>query len=240
MVVESVRARISAIGQTHIGSVVINEAGQHYRVPLTDLTGLHKDTPFAPPPGYEGLQPALASGRIVVCLGPDGCGKEAAITRALMATGAKRVRLLPTGLTVGEMSRVIEAGAEDTDAFVLLGLDEATLRALAGPAGQPIRAAVAAAHVKVAVVTATHPSTTAQRAFEIAYVSYPDPTAVLSAYAEHGNVAREARDLGGQVREQLKPARVPSDDRRRHPRGDSDPRQDRARDRGLVHGGALR
>jgi len=203
VVVESVRARVSAIGQTHIGSVVINEAGQHYRVPLTDLTALHQDTPFAPPPGYGDLPPALASGRVVVCLGPDGCGKEAAITRALREVGAERVRLLPTGLTVGEISRVVEAGAEDADAFVLPGLDEAALRALAGPAGQPIRAAVAAAHFKVAVITAAEPSATAQRVFEIAHLSYPDPSAVLNAYADHGNVPGEARDLAEQVLEQL-------------------------------------
>ena len=134
VVVESVQARVATVGQTHIGSVVINEAGQHYRVPLTELTALHKDMPFAPPPGFADFSPALRSRRVVLAVGPDGCGKEMAVTHALRTNGATTVKLLPADLSVSEMSRVVQAGADESDAFVLPGLDEATLRALAGPA----------------------------------------------------------------------------------------------------------
>ena len=164
VVVESVQARVATVGQTHIGSVVINEAGQHYRVPLTELTALHKDMPFAPPPGFADFSPALRSRRVVLAVGPDGCGKEMAVTHALRTNGATTVKLLPADLSVSEMSRVVQARADESDAFVLPGLDEAALRALAGPAGQPIRAAVSAGRVTVAVVTSAEPTAGANTA----------------------------------------------------------------------------
>jgi hypothetical protein len=210
VVVESVRARVSTIGQTHIGSVVINEAGQHYRVPLTDLAALHRGMPFVPPPGYADLSSALAERRILVCSGPDGCGKEMAVTCALTADKAQVVRLLPVSLTVGEMSRVIQAGAGDTDAFVIPGLDEAALRALAGPAGQPIQAAVAAGQVIVAVVTATEPNAAVHRSFNVVRLGYPDSLNVLDGYAKSRRVSQAVHDLAVKVLEQLSPPSCPA------------------------------
>ena len=210
VVVESVQARVATVGQTHIGSVVINEAGQHYRVPLTELTALHKDMPFAPPPGFADFSPALRSRRVVLAVGPDGCGKEMAVTHALRTNGATTVKLLPADLSVSEMSRVVQAGADESDAFVLPGLDEAALRALAGPAGQPIRAAVSAGRVTVAVVTSAEPAATAQRDFGVVLLGYPDASQVLAIYARHRSVSQSAHGLAEQVLSQLRPPVCPA------------------------------
>jgi hypothetical protein len=138
-VVGKVRAEASFVGTTHIGSVVIGDQRQHLPVPLTDLVALHAGAAFVEPPGYAELKRALLSKRVVVCHGPDGCGKELAVTRALLAGGDEVVRLLPVSLDISQTRQVIEVAAASGGAYVLSGLDDKALRALAGIAGQPIR-----------------------------------------------------------------------------------------------------
>lgn len=204
-VVGSVRARTSFVGTTNIRSVVIADGGQQYRVPLSDLIALHARTPFVPPPGYPELVQALKTGRIIACQGPDGCGKELAVTRALVASGTQTIRLLPASLSLTEMSRVAETMAADGGACVLPALSEATLRALAGPPGQPIRSLASAKRVTVVVVTAAMADAAARRAFAVITLGYPDAMTVLDTYAARRSAPGPVRDLAARALGELSP-----------------------------------
>ena len=209
-VVESVRARTSFVGTTNIQSVVIADGGHQYRVPLSDLVALHAGTPFVSPPGYADLVQAVKTPRVTACLGPDGCGKELAVTRALLASGAGAVRLLPASLTLAEMCRVVETRAEEGGACVLPALSEATLRALAGPAGQPIRALASAKRITVVAATAATADAAARRALGVVTLGYPDAQAVLDAYAAHRMAPEEVRELAAKALGELSPPVSPA------------------------------
>ncbi|MGH3263529.1 MAG: hypothetical protein ACRDNS_16215, partial [Trebonia sp.] len=194
-VVSAVRAQASFIGTTHIGSVVIGGGRQDIPVPLTDLIALHARSAFVPPPGYEALRSALRERRVVFCHGPDGCGKELAVTRALADAGETVVRLLPIGLEPAQTRQVIEAAAEGGGSYVLPGPDDTALRALSGVAGQSIRALASEGRVKVVVVTAAAPGPTATRNFTVADLDYPDTARVLDAYCADRGVEPRVRQL---------------------------------------------
>lgn len=207
-VVGAVRAQASFVGTTHIGSVVIGSDRndrQHVPVPLTDLAALHADAPFVPPPGYEELKKVLRGQRVVVCHGPDGCGKELAVTRALQEVGEEVIHLLPVSLDVSLTRRVIEVAAAAGGAYVLPGLDEKALHALAGIAGQSIQELAREGHVKVVVVTAATPGTAVRRNFAVASLDYPDAAQVLDSYCTDRAMAPEARQLASDAITMLGP-----------------------------------
>jgi hypothetical protein len=202
-VVESVRAKAAFVGTTNIQSVVIAGDGRHYRVPLSDLVALHASTPFVPPPGYPELVQALKTQRIIACQGPDGCGKEMAVTRALLELGIENIRLLPANLSMAEMSRVVETAAEDGGACVLAALNQATLRALAGPPGQPLRALASSRRITVVAATAAPLDAAARRSFEVVSLGYPDASKVLDSYVAHRTMAGPASELAREALAEL-------------------------------------
>lgn len=209
-VADSVRATASFIGETHIGSVIISTDDGRYRIPLSDLVALHAHAVFTRPPGYDDLIRALASRRVVLCSGPNGCGKELAVTRALEQADAKTVRLLPASLSLSDMSRVVDMEVQAGGAFVLPALDDAWLRALAGPSGQSIRAAAASGKVKVVAVTASEPLNPVVRPFDVARLKYPDAQAVLAAYVAARRTPDSVRELAQACLEQLDPPVSPA------------------------------
>jgi hypothetical protein len=204
-VVRSVQAQASFVGTTHIGSVVIGDERQHVPVPLTDLAALHAGTAFVPPPGYERLRLALREQRVIVCHGPDGCGKELAVTRALLEEGEEVVRLLPVGLDLSLTRRVIEAVSAGGGCYLLPGLDDKALRALGGIAGQSIQALAREGHVKVVVVTAAAPDAAMRRNFAVASLDYPDAARVLDSYCTDHAVVPEVRQLAADAIARLSP-----------------------------------
>ena len=209
-VVGSVRAQASFVGTTHIGSVVIGDQRQHLPVPLTDLVALHAGAAFVQPPGYGELKRAVLSKRVVVCHGSDGCGKELAVTRALLEGGDEVVRLLPVSLDISQTRQVIEVAAVSGGAYVLSGLDDKALRALAGIAGQPIRALASEGRVKVVVVTAATPDAAVRRHFAVASVAYPDATRILDSYCAARGIAPEIRQLAAAAIARLSPPLSPT------------------------------
>jgi len=209
-VVGSVRARASFVGTTHIGSVVIGEGGQQYHVPLADLVALHERTPFVAPPGYPDLLRAVTSPRITACQGPDGCGKELAATRALLASGVQAVRLLPASLSLAQMCQVVAMATQGGDACVVPSMSEAELRALAGPPGQPIRALVSAKGIVMVVMTATAIDVPRRRAFEVVSLGYPEAASVLDAYATYRSAPPQVRELAAKALSELSPPVSPA------------------------------
>jgi hypothetical protein len=209
-VVGSVRSRVSLVGNNSIGSVIINEDRHHLPVPLTDLAALHAQDQFVPPPGYEELKAALRERRIVICHGPDGCGKELAVTRALLENDAGTVRLLPASLDISLVRRVIEAIAETGGACVLPGLDEGALRTLAGIAGQSVQVLVAQGQVKVVALTGTAATDLSPRSFAVARLDYPDATGVLDSYCASRSTGPDIRDLASEAISLISPPLSPA------------------------------
>lgn len=185
-------------GTTNIGSVFIGDGKQHVPVPLTDLAALHADAPFVAPPGYAELVTALHERRVVVCQGPNGCGKELAVSRALRDAGEKVVKLLPASLSLAQVRQVIEVAGAEGGAYVIPGLDETALRGLAGTAGQSVRALAFTGRVKVVVITAAEGAADRQ-GFALARLGYPDTTAVLDAYCDKRAASAESRQLAAEA-----------------------------------------
>lgn len=210
IVADSVRAQASFIGDTHIHSVSISSNQGRYRIPLTDLSALHTRATFVPPPGYQGLVQALASQRVVVCCGPNGCGKELAVTRALEQVGQKTIRLLPASLSLAEMSRVINTEIDDGGAFVLPALSDSWLRSLVGSPGQSIRASASSGRITVVAVTATEPRKSLGRQFEVVTLGYPNASVVLAEYAAALGAPDSVREMATQALEQLAPPVSPA------------------------------
>jgi hypothetical protein len=211
-VVGSVRARTSFVGTTNIGSVVIEAAHRGLRVPLTDLLALHATGPFVPPPGYDELVTALASSRVIVCHGPSGCGKERAVTRALLKTGAESVKLVPGALSLLETAQVVESLAKDGGGCVLQLDGQAALRSLAGSAGQSIRAVAASGRLTVVVLSAVPPPDAARRDLASVELAYPDQDATTKAYltavSAPEQVVRGVAEVLARIHSQIGPADV--------------------------------
>ena len=138
----------------------------------------------------------MGGSRVVACVGPDGCGKERAITYALTAHGVTDARLLPAGLDVAQVCRVVENVALDGGgACVVPALSEPMFRALAGPPGQPIRAMATSRRITVVVTSPLLADAATRRAFDVVTLDYPDADAVLDAYLDDRDAPPAARDL---------------------------------------------
>lgn len=206
----SVRARTAFIGTTHINSVVIQGQNRAFQVPLTDLVALHGAGPFVEPPGFSDLVTAINGDRVVVCSAPSGSGRDRAVTRALLATQHKTVRMLPTGLTLIEMARAVEAVADEADeigekaACVVHMPDTSTLRALVSSSGEPVRATAASGRLTVVAVT-NAPADLAVRSttFPVELNSPPAPE-VVSAWARQCSASTEAGQLAQSALKALK------------------------------------
>ena len=209
-VVQSVRARASFVGTTNIQNVVIGAEGHRSWVPLTDLVALHGSSPFVAPPGYPALDQAIGGSRVIACLGPDGCGKERAITHALVERGLKDVRLLPAGLDLAQVCRVVETAAGDGGACVVPALSESMFRALAGPPGQPIRAIASSRRITVVITSALPADAAARRAFDVANLDYPDASAVSDACLSRRDAPPAVRDLARKTLDELDPPLSPA------------------------------
>lgn len=172
-------------------------------VPVSDLCALHQGTPFVEPPGYRDLCRTLAVHPIVVCGGPEGCGKELAVARACEFLELPRIRLLPSGLAIGDVCRTAERLAQqwESTTLVLTGVDRDRLRQLAGPPGTPIRALAASGRVRL-VVTARTVDTTA---FPVAPLEAPDPARVLDANLRERGWSDDAAQICADVLAALEP-----------------------------------